>query len=198
VAGGAVVAYSLNLRDETGMLMLPLTAAQILWINLLTDGLPALALAFDRTPGVMRQKPRPADSPLLDRASVRFVVSVGILKALLALGVLGLVPMFGYSLEVTRAAAFHFMAVGQLFLTYPSRHTWMRPLPNPYLHAAVVGGVVIQFAAASLPAVSNLLGNAAISVELWAVVFVGAFVSWGSSEVIARIVWRHGEGPGRR
>ena len=54
--------------------MLPLTAAQILWINLITDGLPALALAFDRTPGVMQQPPRPADSPLLDRPSVRFVV----------------------------------------------------------------------------------------------------------------------------
>jgi Ca2+-transporting ATPase len=70
---------------------------------------------------------------------------VGTVKALLALGVLGLVPTFGYSLEVTRAAAFHFMAVGQLFLTYPSRHTWMRRLANPYLHAAVVGSVAIQF-----------------------------------------------------
>jgi Ca2+-transporting ATPase len=198
VAGGAVVAYGLSLRDETGMLMLPLTAAQILWINLLTDGLPALALALDRTPGVMQQKPRPADSPLLDKASVRFVIGVGTLKALLALGILGLVPTFGYGLEVTRAVAFHFMAVGQLFLTYPSRHTWMRPLANPYLHAAVIGGVTIQFAAASLPAVSNLLGNAAIPVELWTVVFVGAFGSWGMSEVIARIVWRNVEAPGRR
>jgi len=198
VAGGAVVAYALSLRDETGMLMLPLTAAQILWINLLTDGLPALALAFDRTPGVMQQKPRPADSPLLDRASVRFVVSVGTTKALLALAVLGLVPMFGYSLEVTRAVAFHFMAIGQLFLTYPSRHTWMRPLANPYLHAAVAGGVAIQFAAATLPVVSNMLGNAAIPVELWAVVFVGAVVAWGSSEVIARFVWRDGEAPSSR
>jgi Ca2+-transporting ATPase len=198
VAGGSVVAYGLGLRDETGMLMLPLTAAQILWINLLTDGLPALALAFDRTPGVMQQQPRPADSPLLDTASVRFVVGVGTLKALLALGLLGLVPTFGYSLEVTRAVAFHFMAVGQLFLTYPSRHTWMRPLANPYLHAAVVGGVAIQFAAASLPAVSNLLGNAAIPVELWAVVFAGAFVSWALSEVIARIVWRNSEETARR
>jgi Ca2+-transporting ATPase len=141
----------------------------------------------------MQQAPRPADSPLLDSASVRFVVGVGTLKALLALGVLGLIPTFGYSLEVTRAVAFHFMAVGQLFLTYPSRHTWMRPLANPYLHAAVVGGVAIQFAAASLPAVSNLLGNAAIPVELWGVVFGGAFVSWGLSEIIARIVWRSGE-----
>jgi Ca2+-transporting ATPase len=198
VAGGAIVAYGLGLRDETGMLMLPLTAAQILWINLLTDGLPALALAFDRTPGVMQQEPRPADAPLLDRASVQFVAGVGTMKALLALGVLGLVPTFGYSLEITRAVAFHFMAVGQLFLTYPSRHTWMRPLANPYLHAAVVAGIAIQLAAASLPPVSNLLGNAALPMELWVVVFVAALVSWGLSEAIARIAWRNVQAPARR
>jgi P-type Ca2+ transporter type 2C len=192
VAGGAIVAFLIDLRDETGGLMLPLTAAQILWINLLTDGLPALALAFDRTPGVMQQKPRPADSPLLDRPSVRFVVGVGTMKALLALAVLGALPMFGHSLEVTRAAAFHFMAIGQLFLTYPSRHTWMRPLPNRYLHAAVLSGIAIQLAAASLPVLSRLLGNAALPLELWAVVFAGAFVSWGLAEAISRWVWRAG------
>jgi Ca2+-transporting ATPase len=74
----------------------------------------------------------------------------------------------------------------------------MQPLANSYLHTAVVGGVAIQFAAASLPAISNLLGNAAIPVELWAVVFGGAFVSWELSEVIARIVWRNSEEPARR
>jgi Ca2+-transporting ATPase len=189
VAGGAVVAFAIDLRDDTGGLMLPLTAVQILWINLLTDGPPALALAFDRTPGVMQQQPRLADSPLLDRPSVRFVVGVGTMKALLALGVLGALPMFGYGLEVTRAAAFHFMAVGQLFLTYPSRHTWMRPLPNRYLHAAVLGGIAIQLAAASVPVVSNSLGHATIPAELWILVFGGALLSWGLAEALSRIVW---------
>jgi P-type Ca2+ transporter type 2C len=190
VAGGAVVAFAIDLRDEAGGLMLPLTAAQILWINLLTDGLPALALAFDRTPGVMQQQPRPADSPLLDPPSVRFVVSVGCMKALLALALLGVLPTFGYSLETTRATTFHFMAIGQLFLTYPSRHTWMLPLTNRYLHAAVLGGIGIQFAAASVPFVSNLLGNAAIPLELWAVAFGAAFASWGLAEGVSRLVWR--------
>jgi len=179
--------------------MLPLTAAQILWINLLTDGVPALALAFDRTPGVMQQPPRPADAPLLDRPSVQFVVAAGSMKAILALGVLGLMPWFGYPLDVTRAVAFHFMAVGQLLLTYPSRHTWMRPLPNAYLHAAVMAGVGIQFAAASLPFTSDLLGDAAIPTELWGVVFGGALLAWALAEVCSRLAWRqHARGGVRR
>jgi Ca2+-transporting ATPase len=190
VSVGAVMAFAIDLRDDAGALMLPLTAAQILWINLLTDGVPALALAFDRTPGVMQQKPRPADSPLLDQPSVRFVVGVGSMKAVMALAVLGILPALGYSLEVTRAAAFHFMAVGQLFLTYPSRHTWMRPLSNRYLHAAVISGIGIQLAAASVPVVSNLLGSAALPLELWAVVFAAALGSWGGAELISRVVWR--------
>lgn len=190
IAAGAVLAYWLNLRDTSGALMLPLTAVQILWINLLTDGIPALALAFDRTPGVMRQPPRPAHAPLLDRPSVRFVVAVGCMKAVLALGVLGVLPLFGYSLDVTRAAGFHFMAVGQLLMVYPSRHTWMRPLTNPYLHAAVIAGVGIQLAAASLPFTADLLGDAAIPVELWGVVFGGALLAWGLAEATARAAWR--------
>jgi len=190
VAAGAMLAFALNLRDETGFLLLPLTAAQILWINLVTDGLPALALAFDRTPGVMRQPPRPPQSPLLDRPSIRFVVGVGTMKALLALGLLGALPLMGYDLDATRATTFHFMAVGQLFLTYPSRHTWIYPLPNRYLHAAVLGGVAIQLAAAWLPLTSRLLGNAAIPAELWAVVFGTATLSWGLAEGISRVVWR--------
>jgi len=198
IAAGAFLAFAIDLRDAAGALMVPLTAVQILWINLLTDGIPALALAFDRTPGVMHQPPRAASSPLLDRVSVRFVVVVGSMKALLALGVLGVLPLLGYSLDVTRAAAFHFMAIGQLFMVYPCRHTWMRPLSNPYLHGAIVAGVGIQLAAASLPFTADLLGDAAMPLELWGVVFGGALLAWGLAETYSRLAWRepliHGGG----
>jgi Ca2+-transporting ATPase len=194
VATGTMLAFSLDIRDGTGALMLPLTAAQILWINLLTDGLPALVLAFDRTPDVMQHRPRAADSPLLDRPSTRFIVAAGSMKAVLALGVLGLVPRLGYELDVARAVTFHFMAVGQLLLTYPSRHTSTHPLPNPYLHAAVLAGIGIQIAAASLPFSAGLLGNAAIPRELWALVFGFALVAWGLAEGSARLVWRQHAG----
>jgi len=190
VAGGVVIAVAAGLRDEAGRLLVPLTAAQILWINLLTDGLPAVALAFDHTPGVMHQPPRPASSPLLDKPSVQFVVGVGAMKAALALTLLVAVPMAGYALETARAAAFHFMAVGQLLLIYPSRHTSKRPLTNPYVHAAVLGGVALQVAAASIPIVADLLGRAALPLELWAVVSGAALASWGLAEGISRVVWR--------
>ena len=64
----------------------------------------------------------------------------------------------------------------------------MRPLSNRYLHAAVVGGIGIQLAAASVPFVANLLGSAALPVELWAVVFAAALGSWGLAELISRVV----------
>jgi Ca2+-transporting ATPase len=190
VSCGALLAYSLGLRDSSGALLLPLTAAQILWINLMTDSLPALALAFDRTPGVMQQKPRAADAPLLDRPSRQFIVAAGTMKALLALGLLGLVPRLGYELDVARAVAFHFMAIGQLLLTYPSRRTSMQPLPNMYLHAAVMAGIGVQVAAAWLPFASDLLGNARIPLELWSLVLGGALLAWALAEFISRMAWR--------
>jgi Ca2+-transporting ATPase len=189
VASGAVLAFVLDLRDPTGGLLLPLTAAQILWINLVTDGLPALALSLDRTPGVMQQPPRLPNSPLLDPPSMRFVVGAGTLKALLALGLLGLVPRLGYDTDAARATAFHFMAIGQLLFTYPSRHTWTFPLPNPVLHAAVVLGIIIQLGAAWMPFTSTLLGNAWLPAPLWALVFGTAVLSWGGAEIISRVVW---------
>jgi Ca2+-transporting ATPase len=86
----------------------------------------------------------------------------------------------GYDFDVARAVAFHCMAIGQLLVTYPSRYPWARPLPNVYLHAAVLGGIGIQLTAAWLRYSAGLLGNASIPLELW-----------GLATVASRFAWQH-------
>ncbi len=67
---------------------LPLTPIQILWINLITDGLPALALGFEAAePGIMERPPRPAAEALFDRRMVTHIVWVGTLMSVLVLSV---------------------------------------------------------------------------------------------------------------
>jgi Ca2+-transporting ATPase len=189
VAGGLVLAFALDLRDPAGALVLPLTAAQILWINLVTDGLPALALALDRTPGLMQQPPRPAAQPLLDSPSVRFVVAAGALNALLAFGAIGLATRLGHGIDESRAVGFHFMAISQLVLAYPCRHARAQPLPNRALHAAVAAGIALQAGVALLPFAARLLGRASLSPDLWLLVVAAAGCSWGCAELSSRVLW---------
>ncbi len=121
VVTGAVVAHVNGFRDATGMLLLPLTALQLLWINFLGDGPPALALALDRTPGQMDRPPRPPQSGLLDRASSHFILATGAFKGVLGIALLVLLPAFGIGLLVTQTVVFLYESVGKLVSVYPSR-----------------------------------------------------------------------------
>ena len=193
VTVGVVIAAFLGLRDAAGGIILPLTAVQILWINLVTDGLPALTLAADRNPGLMRNRPRPPESPLLEPATLRFVVMSGVVKALFALAILGIVPQLGYSLESARSATFHFMAVGQLLFSYPARHTRNIPRRNLWLHGAVAAGVLLQLAVGTSAWAAAALEAPLLEATLWILVFLSAVAAWGVAEVVNRFVWRPGE-----
>ena len=68
-------------------LKIPLLAIQILWINLVTDGLPAVALGFEPAePDVMRRKPRPRNESILAGGTGRHILFIGVLIAILTLG----------------------------------------------------------------------------------------------------------------
>jgi Ca2+-transporting ATPase len=68
--------------------VIPLVAIQILYVNLATDGLPAIALSVDPpAPDIMRQKPRPRHQTIFTPPVLRYLVGVGIWTALVALGV---------------------------------------------------------------------------------------------------------------
>lgn len=190
ISVGVMLSSLLGLHEQAGGLLLPLTAVQILWINLVTDGMPALALSLDRNPGVMSQAPRPASSPLLDRTSLRFVFAGGLTNGLIALGLLGLSEIGWIEPQAARSAMFQFLAICQLFYSYPSRHTAVMPLRNMTLHAAVALGIVLQVFVGIAEAPARLLGLVPLTPQVWGIVFCAALGSWALAEMLNRLLWR--------
>lgn len=186
---GAIGAFLLGLRDETGALLLPLTAVQLLWLNIITDGPPALALALDRNPGVMQQKPRAPGAPLLDTASRRFILEIGFVKSLIAGALLIGFPRYGYSLAATQTLIFLYMAIAQLVLVYPSRRTNITPEANFTLHVTVLLSIGLQLLTLLLPNLRQLLGLVTLDSLALIVLGVAVFLTFGLAEGLSRLPW---------
>lgn len=144
ILGGLGAAIALDLQEPTGGLLLPLTAVQLLWVNIISDGPAAMALAMDQNPGVMKQQPRPPNSPLLDKPALQFILFSGLTKASVSLAFLVTLPSLGYGVVVTRTAVFLYDSVAELLFAYPARRISVVPKRNSWLNFAIVGGVGLQ------------------------------------------------------
>ncbi|HEY7669021.1 MAG TPA: cation-transporting P-type ATPase [Hyphomicrobium sp.] len=184
---GLGLAFALNIRDPSGgMFLLPLTAAQLLWINIISEGPPALAFTLDRNAGLMRRPPRPATAQLLDATSLRFIAVTGTAKALAGVAFLVLLPLLGYAIEATRTSLFLYEAMVQLVFAYPAQRINVHPLRNPILHFAVWGGIALQALTVLIPGLRALLGLVPIDAAAFLLVAVGVIGGWG---VAAFVGW---------
>jgi Ca2+-transporting ATPase len=190
VVAGSVGAWALDLRDASGALLLPLTAVQILWINFLTDGPPALALGVDRNPDVMRERPRPAASPLLDAASLRFIVATGLLKAAVAGALLVALPVAGATLAATQTSVFLFTGLAQLAFAYPARRMGGRTQPNLALHLSAGIGGAVQLATVFVPGVRDALGLVGLDPLAWTAVLGAVAFTWLGAEASSSLANR--------
>ena len=187
MVAGLTLAFLLGIKDPIGgTFLLPLTAAQLLWINVIADGPPALALAFDRNPGVMSRPPRPPSSRLLDAASLRFIVISGTAKAIGGIAFLAAMPQLGYSLEETRTSVFLYESMIQLAFVYPVRRIAVVPLPNNWIHVAVGLGMVLQVSTVVLPPLSALLGLVPVSATIFAAIMAAVLLTWAVAEFLGR------------
>lgn len=186
VVTGAVVAQLRDYRDASGMLLLPLTALQLLWVNFLGDGPPALALALDRTPGQMDRPPREPSSGLLDRASRRFIIVTGLFKAVLGIALLTLLPAFGVGLIVTQTVVFLYESIGKLVSVYPSRLSFAHRPKNWTLHLSIGFGVALQAAAVTIPALRRFLGLDPLDLKTVVILAFAVLVTWGVAMVTRR------------
>lgn len=165
----------------------PLLPTQILWINLITDALPAIALGVDPgDPDVMKQKPRSAkESFFAGGAGFRAIIGGVLIGALtLAAFYFGL-DEFGYSLgsknipddvlTYARTMAFVVLAGSQLFYSLSMRSPIksifkVGLFTNKYLIGAIIIGFILQLGVISIPVLAQAFSVQMLSVRDWAIV----------------------------
>jgi P-type Ca2+ transporter type 2C len=175
----------------------PLSAMQLLWVNLCSDIAPALALALEPPePEVMHRPPRDAAAPIVTSADFKRIVFE---SAALSSGALG---AYGYGLRrygpgaPANTLALMSLTLGQLLHMLSCRSqtrslfdTTERP-HNPVLTAALGGSVVLQLLAVWLPGLRRLLGLAPLTLLDGIIATLGAAVPLLLNEGTKR--WRQG------
>jgi P-type Ca2+ transporter type 2C len=160
-------------------LPLPLLPIQILWMNLVTDGFPALALAVDpKSPDLMKQPPRRPEARLLDGGKLLAIMAQGVMLAAIALGAFAY-SLYGLHQEVdqARAVAFTVMVIAQLVHAFNCRSERLSLFhvglwTNRPLLLAFSFSLAIQIAVLTVPAAAAVFKVALLPVEDW--VLMGA------------------------
>jgi len=148
---------------------LPLLPIQLLWINLVTDGLPALALATDPIdPGVLTRPPRHPEAHLVDWRFVQRIVFVGCLTAGVALSAFAYEWFLDQNLAHARDAAFSVLVMAELFRAFGARSAtrtvWqVGCVSNPQLVVIVTASFALQLALHYLPPLQVLFGTTPLS-----------------------------------
>jgi Ca2+-transporting ATPase len=155
-------------------LPLPLLPIHILWMNLVTDGFPALALAVDpKAPDLMQQPPRQTQARLLDGGRLWTITSEGLMLAAIALST------FSYSLfvwrqpiEQARTVTFTVMVAAQLVHAFNCRSDrWslfhVGVTTNHALIWAVVASLALQVGILTIPLLGPIFKVAPLPIEDW-------------------------------
>ena len=172
-------------------LPLPLLPIQILWMNLVTDGFPALALAVDpKSPDLMKQPPRRPDARLLDGGTLLAIGAQGVMLCAIALGA------FAYSLyglhqevEQARTVAFTVMVVAQLVHAFNCRSERLSLFQvglwtNRPLLLAFSLSLGIQVAVLTIPAAAPVFKIAPLPIEDWVIMGALGFLPFFIMELI--------------
>lgn len=195
----------------------PLKSSHILWINLITDSLPALALGVDKNDGksLMRQQPRKAQESLFARGGFACTCFYGALIAAISLTAFlmpacallkangqaltpeGISRLLGNPMVLSKAQTYAFTVLGisQLFHAIGMRDTersvfGMNHLVNKLMIAACLLGFCLQFAVTEIPFLIRAFGTSHLSGSEWLRLSLLAAVPLFAHEFLVLISWR--------
>ncbi len=189
VVGAGVI--GLNGIGNGEALVLPLLATQILWINLITDSGPALAMGVDpETDDVMARPPRRPDERAIDARMWRGVVEIGLAMAVVTLLTIDLYLPGGLiegsqDLDTARTAGFTVLVFAQLFNCFNARSettsAFHQLFVNRWLWGAIALSALLQVAVVHVGLLNLAFGTVPLTLEQWAVcVAMGSVVLWFS------------------
>ncbi|MGA4507564.1 cation-translocating P-type ATPase [Propionibacteriaceae bacterium G1746] len=186
---GVLFAGFLGLTGHGEEMVVPLLATQILWINLITDSAPALAMGVDpETEDVMAASPRKQSESVVSRQMWGGIVQIGLVMAIATLTAIDLyLPggLFegGDSVTVARTAAFTTLVFAQLFNAFNSRSEHVSAFhmmfTNKWLWLSVAFGVLTQVLVVHVPLLQQMFQTAALTWQQWlACLALGSAVLW--------------------
>ena len=155
---------------------LPLSAIQILYVNLATDGLPALALSVDPPePDLMRRPPRDAARGIFTRPVVTLMSVGGVWSGIVNLGVFAGTRALGGTVKEAMAHTFVSLVLIQFFKAYSYRSDRRSVLDDPFanrwLNLAICWEVLLLGMIMYVPFLQDAFGTFALSVAEWLVLF---------------------------
>ena len=193
---GVVLAGVIGLGDAGsmgGMVVLPLLATQILWINLITDSWPALAMGVDPpTDDVMARKPRRVDERLIDGRMWSGVIQIGVVVAVVTLLTMDMFLPGGlvegsHDLATARTAGFTVLVLAHLFNAFNARSettsAFAQLFSNPWLWVALALSLSLQVAVVNLGFLNLAFGTVPLELNQWLLCGAMASVVLWYSEV---------------
>jgi magnesium-transporting ATPase (P-type) len=186
---GVVLAGLIGLAGSGEAVVLPLLATQILWINLITDSAPALAIGVDpETEDVMARPPRKLTERVIDKRMWSGVVEIGVVMAVLTLLSIDMYLPGGlfdgvHSLDNARTVGFTVLVLCQVFNALSARSetssAFHHPFVNLWLWGALALSVMLQVAVVQIGFLNLAFSTVPLSWDQWLVcVAVGSMVLW--------------------
>ena len=161
-------------------LPLPLTAVQILYVNLATDGLPALALAVDPPErGLMSRPPRDARVGIFTRPVIMLMLVGGIWSAVVNLSLFVWALNSGRSIEEAMTMTFVSLVLIQFFKAYnfrSDRHSVLsQPFANKWLNMAIAWELIMLALIVYVPLLERTFGTFGLPANDWVIIIAAAF-----------------------